>query len=392
MERITNDLRAGDACDLAPALRAKILGNTSGAEPEGAAPAEPEAEPAPPPLWRRQPLAVWGAAATVLLVWFVLSPVFMQTREKARQPGAALSESYARDYGRANKPGFDPAPSSGAPKAARRQIPTERVPAPTPAANGMAETESGMEPRRGADVALPAAPFSRRVHQEAEITVAVDKIEPKSEAVEQIVKAAGGFIAGNQLSTGEDNIKSASLTVRVPQPQFDATLRQIAKLGEVKAKDVTGEDITEQTSDAEQENHVLANEIRYKEARLQSRGPRTDTLSEQEAARSLRIELAQARARLDLLRKMAALSTITVQLREKPRTPAPSGGFLGEMGDTGRLAFNTFLQAARVPVVLLIWIAAYAPLWVPLALAYRYAARAQQRRARARDARERQAV
>src|SRR5205807_4610459 len=99
-------------------------------------------------------------------------------------------------------------------------------------------------------VLVPKKALSGRyVKKEANITVEVDRLEEKSDAVEQMVKEVGGYVANNQLTTGEDGLKSASLTVKVPVPQFETMLSRFAKLGEVKAKNVTGEDITEQVSD-----------------------------------------------------------------------------------------------------------------------------------------------
>ena len=87
--------------------------------------------------------------------------------------------------------------------------------------------------------------------------------------------------------------------------------------------------------------------------------------------RRLRIRTAQARARLELLRRIAALSSIEIVLQEKPPVPGQTG-LLQEMGTTGHDALASFLLAVRIPLNLLIWILAYAPIWLPLLLLYRY--------------------
>lgn len=378
MEQINNALKREESGSLDPALRTKILESTANIQPN--APAQPAL-----PLWRTRPLAVWGTAAAVVLVWFVVFPL-TKTAKSPTSTDSFASKTYTRN----NHPAV--ATNAGRPTQetvvgkpeSRRYLPPsgeptgndfrKRVNVPEPA---MASAPSALG---DADVdKLSIASFGRKVHKQAEITVAVDRIEPKSEAVEQIVQRAGGFVANNQLSTGDDNAKTAALIVRVPVAQFETVLGQIARLGTIRAKNVHGEDLTEQTSDAEQENHVLVNEIRYKEARLRARGDGRNTLTEEQAARHLRIELAQARARLQLLQKMAALATITVQMEEAQKEKQ-GVGFVGEMSDLGRVAVNNFLQAARLPFVLLIWIVAYAPVWAPLVIAYRYAVRAGQRR------------
>jgi hypothetical protein len=91
---------------------------------------------------------------------------------------------------------------------------------------------------------------------------------------------------------------------------------------------------------------------------------------------------------LELLKKLSALGKVEITLTEQPKTAIKSGGFLSEMSDTGRAAVNSFLNAARIPVLILIWLAAYAPVWVPLAIGFRYAARAHKKRVAAQEARQ----
>ncbi len=228
---------------------------------------------------------------------------------------------------------------------------------------------------------LPSA--LRRVHKEARIAVAVAKVEDDADTVESYVKSAGGFIADNTLSTGGDGLKTATLTVRVPVGQFEKVLGQIAKLGDVKAKNVSGEDITEKFSDADQANRVLSSELGVKESQLKAALDRAakdkkhpvDVPWQQRAeVRELRVLAAQAQARLDLMKKISDLANISVELQEQAR-PAQQTGLLQDMSDTGYAAFDTFVLAARVPLNLAIWILAYCPLWIPLAVAYRYYSR-----------------
>lgn len=217
-------------------------------------------------------------------------------------------------------------------------------------------------------------PMERKVHKEADITVEVDRIEGKSEQVEQMVNSAGGYVANNELTTGDDNLKSAALTVKVPVDKFDSILGRLAKLGEVKAKHVTGEDLTEKVSDQEQTTRVLHDDLLETRQRLQKRYNRETlhTLNE------LKIRAAQEQARLEMLKKLSVLADITVQLQEKSKAqPAPqSVGFMGEMSGTAQEAIHSFLQAAKLPVLLLIWLLAYSPVLIVLAIAYRFAFRA----------------
>ncbi len=216
------------------------------------------------------------------------------------------------------------------------------------------------------------ADLDRRVHREASIGVEVKDPEAKGDYIADVVRSVGGFVASNTLDTGEDSRKTANLIIKVPVAQFDAVLGKIAQLGEVKSKNVTGEDITEKVSDTDQTQNVLAEEVRTAQARLTKLGKRA-SWDDAETARDLKIQLAQARARLVLLKKMAELSTITVTLAEKPKVVAPaSAGFWSGMSDTTRSALNSLLGAISTLLTGFIWILIYAPIWAPLFLGGRW--------------------
>jgi hypothetical protein len=213
-----------------------------------------------------------------------------------------------------------------------------------------------------------SASLTRRVHKEATITVDVGDPEATSDDIEGKVKGAGGFVASNSLTTGDDGRKTASMTLKVPVAQFETILGQVAHLGDVKEKNVTGEDITEQVSDAGQKENVLEDEVNRADARLKQLGKKTKW-DDAETARDLRIQLAQSRARLVLLKKLGELSEIDVTLTQKLKpTPPPASGFMTGMNDTTRSAVGSLLDAVSTLVTIVIWIAVYAPIWIPAGL------------------------
>jgi len=382
MEHIGNELRSAESATaesatLDPALRAKILT----ALPEAAAApvmAPPETAPAgaewiekPAARPFRFPLAEWGTMAAGVLVFVVLCGTFLGRRVSNTFNATSNSLSSSTGGEEANAPSL--LPRSADSGAASQSSPGAGY-------GGAAATAT-----------LPSA--LRRVHKEARITVEVAQLEEQSDAVEQMVRGTGGFIASNTLTTGADGLKAAALDVRVPVKHFESFLGQVGKLGDVKAKNVSGEDITEQFSDAEQANRVLSSELWTREAMLKETERKAalrrkraapDTWQQRAEVRRLRIELAQVRARRELLRKISDLATISVQLQEKPRSVS-QGGFMEEMRRTSYTAFDSFLLAARLPLNLLIWVLAYSPLWLPLLLAYRYATRAHHRRIASND-------
>jgi len=380
---------------LAPDLRARLLGQMQAATPP------PRVTP-PVPLWRRSPGLVFGSGAVAALAMFaVFFPVFAKIRAQARQAageanqarvGIALSAQYSQDYDEAfphYEEKFPPLASSGGGRTSGAAAPG----APPPLASSAEAdyTPRARVPQIADKLNLTAADEAdgRQVHKEGSIglVIAGGKLESTSDAVEEIARTVGGFVASNNLQTSaSDGYKSADLVIKAPVRDFEDVMKRLAKLGEVVAKSVNGEDITEKTSDAVQAEQTLTIEAQSIAARLkQERLSDRRTTQREAELRQVRIQLAQTRARLHLLRRLGALATITVSLTERPKTAAvapPQNGFLGDLAETNRAAGAAFQSAVRVPIVLVVWILAFSPIWGTLLLAYRWASVRSDRRLR----------
>jgi hypothetical protein len=355
MEAMSEALREDDARAMSEGLRERLLAASAdaGADRENVSVWVP-------PAWRRP--TVWVGAAALAIVCAILYPVLSQSRWTARTypMGKGVRMSAAREtpgmyFAYPGLPDSAPGESTG---------PTANVTLP------------------GGGWAADATP-QRQVRRAASICVQVQDLEARSDEVEQMARKAGGFVANSALATDDDGLRAATITIRVPVGEFDGVLGRIAKLGTVTRKNVTGEDITEQVSDEAQAVRVLTEEIRSAEARIR-RGQGTPGL---DGTRQLRIRKAQAEARLALLTKHARLAAIEVELNERARTQI-QGGWIEDIRDAGRSALNGFLAAARLPFLVVIWTLAYAPIWVPLLFAYRWAAWNQRRWADSRRMRE----
>ena len=398
MTQIAEDLRASEPADaLDPALRAKILGVAPGPEGAGPGPARaPVLRPTPPGLGAggRNRLALrWALAGAALLAWFIFFPVFQHVRENSRdeQAGQRLSVSVPH-YQAA--PGASPAPPKAKPVTLTVRL-SDREAGLDKSGNAgggvslqvkdpnsqYQNTDGAFQPYVAGDVIHVPATLNnstgaalRQVHKEATIGVQVANPEATSDKVADMVKETGGFIAGNTLDTGADGLKTAELTVKVPVAQFETFMGQVARLGNVQSKNITGEDITEKKSDADQTENVLEGDVQSSEARLKALGSRAKWHDEQ-ATRDLRTQLAEARARLILLKRMAALSTVTVDLTQTPKAQAaapPAGGFLSGLRVSTHDALGSLVSSAGALIALAIWLLAYAPLWLPAGLLIRY--------------------
>jgi len=236
-----------------------------------------------------------------------------------------------------------------------------------------------------------ALPFSeRQVHKDARIGVGVADVEESAASVESLAKSAGGFVATTNVSTGSNGLRSASLSIRVPVKKFEDVMSQVGRMGRLLSKSVSGEDITARLSDEAKRRQVLAGELKAQETVLKAALTRQDAArrraedagrnrtvfevpwEDRERVRNLRARAALYKAKLEATRQAAAMSDIEVELREKRAAPGQAG-FAQEMRQTTSLATSSFAVALRAPFTSLIWMLAFAPLWLPALLLYRFA-------------------
>ncbi len=215
----------------------------------------------------------------------------------------------------------------------------------------------------------------RQVHREGSLTVQTAKVEEASDLATRVVRDAQGYVAQNELSTGDDNLKTAILTLKVPVSGFEPVMAKLAKLGSVTARALSGEDITDKLTDEQESERILGEDVRSTEASLRTRRSAGQGRHDEEALRSLRIRLAQSQARLKTLQRLGSLSTITLQISEPPKPAPAAGGLTDEFGDTLRDAAHSFQQALRLPLQMLVWVIVYAPIWGLLLFGYRRASR-----------------
>ncbi len=146
-------------------------------------------------------------------------------------------------------------------------------------------------------------PAARVVIYTAGIRLAVQDVRQTLDSVRGFANAAGGYM---------QEIDNGSITVRVPAAKFDATIDQIAKLGEVTDRQIKANDITEELHDL---NLRLDNAVQVRQrlvALLDKSQKMEDTLAiEKEMARlSETIEMLKGKIRF--YESQAAMSTIKV--------------------------------------------------------------------------------
>lgn len=204
--------------------------------------------------------------------------------------------------GVAGKVAGAPAMAPDAPPAPPMPI-AAQAPPPAPGSAGAAET-------------MAAAPAM--LIRTGQASVEVDSLEPAIAAVRALAQRMGGYVANTSLAAGREQVRSATLQLKVPADRFDALVGGLSPLGRVETVNVNAQDVGEEYVDIAAR---VANARRL-EARLltlleRSASRLSDVLAVERELARVREEIERAEGRLRYLRTRVSLSTLDVTVHER---------------------------------------------------------------------------
>jgi hypothetical protein len=278
----------------------------------------------------RSPLGAAGAATAVaaLVIAVLLVGEATQTSTTGGGGDVAATSTVPSDSGAESSDLAEPAPE-------------QRSLAPSPPATG------GVPPQgRGAP----------RIERSSQITLAApaDDFQSVADRILKVTDSHDGFVLRSNVSTGEN--PSGDFQLRVPGDQLQATLRDLAALGDVRARNDMGQDVTreyvsvtDQLTAARAERRALLRRLSTAtdDGRIQQLRDRLD-----QNAR----ELGSLRSQIRDLRERTNYASVSVTLVEKKGGDG-NGGAAGGSGTDDALddslgllvgSFNWLLRALGV--------------------------------------------
>ena len=189
-------------------------------------------------------------------------------------------------------------------------------------------------PRAAAPTAPPAAQQpdpTGMIIRNGHVVVRVDSLERAIERVRRLATAMGGTVGNVSMNTGEREVRSATLEMKVPSARFDEAMTGMTPLGKVEHSTASAQDVGEEFVDL---TARLANARRLEARLLDLLANRTGKLEdvlavERELAR-VREEIERYEGRIRYLSTRVAISTIVAALHEKaPIVASPGTSVLG---------------------------------------------------------------
>ena len=223
-------------------------------------------------------------------------------------------------------------------KVSQEELAVREAPPPPPAAAPAPQDPSvqGSDPFGSGPVA------SAMLIRTGTASVEVQALDQAIAAVQGLATRFGGYVASSEIQTGRDQVRTATLELKVPSGRFDELLSGLAPLGKVEAVNTSSEDVGEEYTDL---TARAENSRRLEERLVALLATRTGKLEEvlsveRELAR-VREQIERLEGRMRYLRSRAALSTLRLTLHE----PLPIVGVPGDnpIADAFRQAWRNLV-------------------------------------------------
>jgi hypothetical protein len=195
---------------------------------------------------------------------------------------------------------------------------------------------------KGRPAADPATTPSMIIRT-GQASLVVDSLDLAVARVRQLAQRVGGFVANSQMQAGENQLRSATLEIKVPADRFDELTGGLTPIGKVEYLNVSAEDVGEEFTDM---TARVANAHRLEQRLIDLLATRTGKLSdvleiERELAR-VRESIERMEGRRRYLKAHVAMSTLSVTVHEKPALVGQGSGSV--IGEAFRQAWRNFVN------------------------------------------------
>jgi hypothetical protein len=219
--------------------------------------------------------------------------------------------------------GCSAGPSEDAPDKAASGVGRAAVPGKAPA-----QAAEGATAKDSPDLSVD----QRSIIYRGSMSVRVRNVTATASQITGIAQTSGGFIGSDNRDRAAGN-DTAMMELRVPADKFAAVVDQLSKLGTEESRQISTEDVTEQTVDLDARLAVQQARVDSGRKLLASAKSLNDLVMLEKEVATRESDLASLQAKKRHLADLVALSTISVTLvSEQAPPPKPKEekhGFLG---------------------------------------------------------------
>ena len=232
----------------------------------------------------------------------------------------------------------------------------------------LAQRVAGGEP--GILAGDPATATGRKIIYVAQISLVVEDFSKLESELPQLVKQFGGYLADTTIDRTQGAYRTGQWMVRIPVEYYEEFLLRLEQLGIPEHRTQTAQNVSEEFVDLEAR---IANKQKLEQRILQLVEDRDGKIKdvievERELAR-VREEIERMEGRLRYLANHAALSTVTINVREeKDYVPPQAPSFTSRIGTAWTNSTQNLLKFGKNTVVELVAFSPWLVIWIPLML------------------------
>lgn len=199
--------------------------------------------------------------------------------------------------------------------------------------------------------------LTRKIIQNVSMALEVKNVTKAMDDIARLTKNLNGYVVTSSISKN-DTYYQGSITIKVPYNKLTETTDKVAKLGTIRNKTVSSDDVTEEFYDSEARLKVL----KKKEERLISFMDKAQKVSDmvtlEDALSQVRSDIEVLEGRLKYLNNATSYSQITIELIQgrTENVIAPKGtwgksvqGFIGSIN--ALVAFLNWLVVALFTIM-----------------------------------------
>lgn len=299
---------------------------------------------------------LWSYLLVAILVAFILLAGYLLGSSISRGTKGA---QFVPGVGAIDPKTGRPVAPTGAARGGRGRGGAELAAAEGPAGGREAGFAAG---RRSDEVPTPKPMLIRT----GTIGLRVDDVETAHEQVARIAREANGYVADTSFMA-EHGPARATLTIRVPTEGLDSIVARISDLGKVLSKQLSTQEVTEEYVDLSSRKRNLEREEERLLDLLSRAALMKDLLEVEQQLARVRGQIEQIAGRMRYLENRVDLASLTVQL-EGPEPQLQVTGPVWTAVDEYRQAMRSLRETGRGLATMGIWLAVYAPIWVPIVL------------------------
>src|SRR4051794_15082366 len=182
---------------------------------------------------------------------------------------------------------------------------------------------------------------SRHVERNAQLTISTSKadLQKAADGVGPVAESHRGFVLSSRVTTGAQGAPGGSFVLRVPAGELQSTLADLSKLGHLRARSESGQDMTASYNSVQVKLGNALLERRTLKLRLShAKGAKKEAIRERLTEVSAEVDGLSGQMRQ--LRSRTSYSTVSVTL-EQDRDAGGTGGSGGGTGAAWHDAVHT---------------------------------------------------